>query len=92
MINILIPVGQDLKSYQHMIDGLSCFTDVNIIVGLSEKQEEQFARVDNVRYLVFKEGTDKEAMLNSLSMFVLAGEILILRRPVEAKKLEKILQ
>ena len=91
MINVLIPIGSNLKSYQQMIDGLSHFYDVNIIVGLSEKQEDQIVKLDNVRYVIFKDGTDREAMLNSLSMFVLAGQILILRRAVDAKKLEKIL-
>ena len=91
MINVLIPIGSNLKSYQQMIDGLSHFYDVNIIVGLSEKQEDQIVKLDNVRYVIFKDGTDREAMINSLSMFVLAGQILILRRAVDAKKLEKIL-
>lgn len=92
MINILIPTGDNSKGYQQMIESLSHFFDVNIIVGLTQKQESQIEKLDNVRYVVFKDGTDKEEMLNSLSMFVLAGQIVILRRAVEAKKLEKLFE
>lgn len=91
MTNILIPIGDNTKGYSEMIDYLSDHFEVNIIVGINQENENYIKRLDNVRYVIFKNGTDKEAMLNSLSMFVLAGQTVILRRAVDGKKLDRFL-
>ncbi len=91
MINVIIPITTVEKGYQEMIDNLLMFDDVNILVGLCENCKDKIFLDTNAKSLVFQDGTNKEQMINSLSLLVLAGPILILRRPIGKKDLEKIL-
>ena len=91
MINVIIPVVKNQQQYQKMIAQLLVYSDLNIIVGLTEDIDKTFIKEDGVRYLVFKNNTNKEQMINSLSMFVLSEKILILRQTIEKKDLEKFL-
>ena len=91
MINVIIPVVEDVQKYQKMIAQLLVYSDVNIIVGLTENIDKSFIKEDGVKYLVFKDNTNKEQMINSLSMFVLSGKILILRQTLGQKDLEKFI-
>ena len=91
MVNVIIPIVKDLQNYQKMIQQLSAYIDVNIIVGVTEQISKQIVDLEKSKVIVFKNDTNKEQMINSLSMFVLGGKILILRRVLQKEDLEKFL-
>ena len=91
MINVLIPITENLQDYSKMITSISMYSDVNIIVGITESLNEKVVKEDNVNYFVFENAANKEEILNALGKFVLAGKILILKKPLSKKDFEKVI-
>ncbi len=91
MINVIIPITSVEKGYAEMIGELAFYDELNVLVGIWESCQDKIVFDSNVKTIVFKDGTNKEQMINSLSMLVLAGKILILRRALGRKDLEKFL-
>lgn len=90
MINVVIPITNFDKSYDEMLAELSLYDELNVLVGVCENYQGKMFN-DNFKTVVFQNGTNKEQMINSLSMLVLAGKILILRRALGRKDLQKFI-
>ena len=91
MVNVLIPINENYQEYSRLISEISFYNDINIIVGITEDLEKNVIKDENVKYLVFKNGSNKEEILNAMSKFVLAGKILILRKSISKKDFNKII-
>lgn len=91
MVNVLIPITDKENDYSRLIAEISFYENINIIVGMTEEINKKIIREENVKYMVYKNGANKEEILNSISKFVLAGKLLILRKPISKKEFNKII-
>ncbi len=90
MINLVIPVIDKADEYSKIINELSLKEDVRIIVGATLANESKLNLPNSVILKVFKDGSQKEEIINSLKSYLDLGRVVIARRPFTKKEFENI--
>ncbi|MGN1200809.1 MAG: hypothetical protein ACI4R8_00900 [Candidatus Caccovivens sp.] len=81
MINVVVPITEDVQNFQQFVNAHKA-KNVKFYVGITETLAKSFDS-SNVELHIFKDGSKKEEMINSLhSCQFQKGRIMIARRPL----------
>ncbi len=90
MINIIVPIVEDVSSFQTFLDKIAT-KDVKIFVGIKESLAKDFKPNKATELHVFGDKSKKEEIINSLhSCKMTKGKILIARRPLKDEEYQKL--
>lgn len=92
MINLVIPVIDKAEEYSKIINEVASKEDVRVIVGVSLSNESKLNLPNSVVLKVFKDGSQKEEIINSLKDYLDLGRVVIARRPFTLKEFENIVK
>lgn len=92
MINILIPITKDNPKYHKLLANIYG-EDVRAFVGVTKELKETYMTYQNEcrDIFVFEDGSDAEAIINSLHGYVEEGGIVIIRKPIKIDELNEFL-
>lgn len=84
MLNVLIPIINNAKKYQKILESLGNLNNVNIYIGIvsSQKQYLNILEGTNMYFVEFEDGSHREEIINSLQKYIGDGAILIMRKPI----------
>ena len=95
MVNIIIPINKDVEKYRELLNDLSMSYDVKVFVGVTLSQapmvENEYAEVEHFDICVFEDKTNKEEIINYFQDHLEKGKIVILRRALQTKELNKMI-
>ena len=93
MINVIVPIVHNAKSYKKVLSSLVNVDNVNVLIGVVSSQMSvlQTLEGDNIYYVEFKDGSNREAIINSLQKYIGDGALLIMRKPILPNELSEFL-
>ena len=93
MINVIVPIVHNAKSYKKVLSSLVNVDNVNVLIGVvgSQMSVLQTLEGDNIYYVEFKDGSNREAIINSLQKYIGDGALLIMRKPILPNELSEFL-
>lgn len=93
MINVVVPIVHNAKSYKKVLSSLVNVDNVNVLIGVVSSQMSvlQTLEGDNIYYVEFKDGSNREAIINSLQKYIGDGALLIMRKPILPNELSEFL-
>lgn len=90
MINLVIPIIDKKEEYTKSIQEISSRADLNILVGVSEGLVSELNLPNSAVVKVYKKGSKKEEIINSLKAYLTSGKVVIARRPFTKREFESI--
>ncbi len=87
MNNIILPLKSDFEAAAAFIKSVKR-KDCTFFVGITSEGKDKIKASKYVKVFVYKNGTAKEEMINSLSAEICEGRIIILRKLITAKELD----
>ncbi len=93
MINVVVPIVHNAKSYKKVLSSLVNVDNINVLIGVVSSQMSvlQTLEGDNIYYVEFKDGSNREAIINSLQKYIGDGALLIMRKPILPNELSEFL-
>lgn len=93
MVNIVIPIVNNLKSYKKLLSTLNGAEDINVLVGVCSSMASQIhLNSENIFIIEFEDGSSRESMINSLQKYLVEGSVLILRKAITVDELYNFLK
>lgn len=93
MVNIVIPIVSNLKSYKKLLSTLNGAEDINVLVGVCSSMASQIhLNSENIFIIEFEDGSSRESMINSLQKYLVEGSVLILRKVITVDELYNFLK
>ena len=91
MINIIVPVVENVEGFSNFVNMVKG-KNVKLFVGVIESLAKDFVqKVSGVELHIFSNKSKKEEIINSLATCnILAGKILLVRRPLTKKEFEQL--
>ena len=94
MINLIFPITQDTPEIKKFFDETKKRKDINFLVGVTEDLKDSYKASPankNIKVKVYKKGSKKEEIINSLKDFTSKGKLFIVRAPINQKEIDKFL-
>lgn len=93
MINVIVPIENNAKHYRKILSDLSGNDEITVYVGVVQNQLQyiQDLESENINMIEYLDGAKREEIINALSKFIPAGELVIMRRPITSVELERFL-
>ena len=93
MLNVVVPIVSNAKRFRKILAKLANVEDVNLFIGVVSSQIRELDMIegDNVYKLEYKDGSNREEIINSLQKYLNVGSILILRKPISEQELNGFL-
>ena len=95
MVNVVIPINKDVEKYRQLLDDLRGSYDINVHIGVTLDQapmiENEYIEAENFNVCVFENKSNKEEIINALQDSLEKGVLVILRRPIQTKELNKMI-
>lgn len=88
MINVVIPIIDNLEEYQKSIDNIALRENLNLILGVSEEFIDKINKPNGAVLRIFRKGSKKEEIINSLKSSIVPGRLLVCRRPFTKKEFD----
>ncbi len=84
MINVIIPIIQNAKSYRKIIAELSAHEDIDIFIGIVSGQKGylEFPNTENVHVIEYNNEARREEIINSMQKYIQGGDLFIMRKPI----------
>lgn len=88
MLNVIIPIVDNSKRYYKILESLTNLANVNVYIGVTSSliKDFDFINGDNLFYFKFKDGSNREEIINSLQKYVGTGALLIMRKSISANE------
>lgn len=93
MLNVIVPIVDNSKRYQKILQSLVNAQDVNVFVGVISSQKSNIEMIsgDNIDYIEYKDGSHREEIINSLQKYIISGSLLIMRKPIQISELNSFI-
>lgn len=95
MVNVVVPISENAKSFYKILGRLNHFDSLNVHVGVCESEYDwlisQIGNDGGLFIHKYPDGTDREEMINSLQVYIESGPLLIMRKPITMDELNKFL-
>ena len=84
MLNVVIPIVNNPKSYDKLVTNLKDVEDVNILIGTTPLLCSKIEHLagENVSIIEFEENSKREEIINGLQKYVDVGAVMILRKAI----------
>lgn len=92
MINVVVPIIDNVQQYNKAISSICSSEDVRVIAGVVQELESQIHLPKSAKMIVFKTGSKKEEIINSLRSDIANGKVVICRRPFTKDEFERLVQ
>ena len=94
MVNFLIAITDNAKSFREMIFSLVGNDEFKISVGIrkSIRKDLELTENENLEIFEFADNAKREEIVNALSLNLEAGEVIVARKPLTAEELNQFLQ
>ncbi len=93
MINVIVPIVDKNKDFNKILNEISEISDLNILVGVNEDLffdvKTKVGESENLTLIKFPKGTKRESIINSLQTHIVAGSILVMRKPLSLDEFNK---
>lgn len=90
MVNILLPVIENFEEAEQFIKSVKR-SDCLFLVGTTPKAKDFFKKSKKVKVFVYKQGSKKEEIINSLAEHVTDGKIIVLRKIITPSELDSFI-
>ena len=88
MINVLVPITEKVEEFATFVEN-HAKANTKFYVGVTEDLQEKFPKIKGVEVHVFKSGTNREKILNSLHKIKLKrGRLVVVRRALTDKEFD----
>lgn len=95
MINVIVPIVDRTKKFDNILNKLVELDELNILVGINEDlYADVVAKVgenENITFVKFAKGSKRESIINALQSRLVAGSILIMRKPLSLDEFNKFI-
>lgn len=84
MLNVLIPITNNAHKFNKLLERLNGDFEIDVRVGITKSQagELQITESDNISLFLFEDGAKREEILNSLSIGLVEGGVMVIRKPI----------
>lgn len=94
MLNIVVPITNKFDKYREMLSFMAKTTNTNVFLGVTSEfyatAIAEYGEFENFDFYEFDNGTNKESIINTLQDYLMEGAIMVLRKPLNKKEFEKI--
>ena len=84
MLNVLIPIVSNVKSYQKLISALNNAENINVLIGITSSLKSQIMNFasDNIFLREYENESSRESIINGMQKYLEEGAVMILRNPI----------
>ncbi len=91
MINVVIPIIDNAQEYSKSIASIANKEDVSILVGVVESLENNLDLPKTAVVKVFRDGSQKEEIINAMKTYLTEGKVVICRRAFTKKEFDSLI-
>lgn len=94
MLNVLIPIVSNVKSYQKLISALNNAENINVLIGITSSLKSQIMNFasDNIFLIEYENGSSRESIINGMQKYLEEGAVMILRKPITIEEFNNFIR